>query len=70
MSLPALLIGIALATGQVMAADRNDERQCREVKAKIRLVQSKMRAGYTRAKGEKLQSELRRLRVLRKAKCR
>ena len=44
--------------------------RCEEIKQKIRLIQSKMRAGYTRAEGEKMEAELRRLRALRRKACR
>lgn len=44
--------------------------RCEVIKQKIRLVQSKMRAGYTRAEGEKMEAELRRLRALRSKACR
>lgn len=44
--------------------------ECEKIKQKIRYIQSKMRAGYTRAQGEKMEAELRRLRALRAKACR
>ena len=54
------------------AADSRHERElrCEEIKQKIRYIQSKMRAGYTRAQGEKMEEDLRRLRALRSKACR
>lgn len=61
-----LLVGAAHAT----AGERDARSECRKVKEKIRVVEAKMRAGYTRARGEKLHAELRRLRSLRAKYCR
>jgi len=44
--------------------------RCEEVRQKIRVIQAKMRSGYTRAEGERLERELRRLRALRAKACR
>jgi hypothetical protein len=44
--------------------------ECEEVKQKIRLIQSKMRSGYTRKQGEKMEADLRKLRAIRSKKCR
>ena len=49
---------------------RDRELRCEEIKQKIRYIQAKMRAGYTRAHGEKMQEDLRRLRALRSKACR
>ena len=51
---------------------RGDDRdlECEKIKQKIHRIQSKMRSGYTRAEGEKLEAELRRLRALRQKACR
>ena len=43
---------------------------CEQIKQKIRYIQSKMRSGYTRAQGEKMQADLRKLRALRQKACR
>ena len=47
-----------------------DERECAAIKEKIRYIQSKMRSGYTRAQGERMEAELRRLRERRRRACR
>ena len=53
------------------AADENfDKAQCAAVKKKIRHIQSRMRAGYTRAQGERMEAGLRKLRKQRKSVCR
>jgi hypothetical protein len=44
--------------------------ECEETKQRIKKIQSKMRLGYSRSQGEKLQAELRRLRAIRSKKCR
>ena len=68
-----LIIGIcvflALANGS-FAHEQNDKDECAEVKQKIREIQSRMRAGYTRAQGERMEAQLRKLRVIRAKTCR
>lgn len=66
---PALLASLLIAA-TALAAPPDRELECMKIKQKIRSIQSKMRAGYTRAQGEKLQAELRRLRALRRKACR
>jgi len=44
--------------------------ECEEAKQKIRKIESKMRQGYTRAQGEKMEAELRSLRAIRSKRCR
>ena len=44
--------------------------KCEETKQKIEKVQAKMRQGYTRARGEKMEAELRSLRAIRSKRCR
>jgi hypothetical protein len=61
--------GLLMSSGNtVYAGDAVPE--CEKIKQKIRYIQSKMRAGYTRAQGEKMEAELRRLRSLRAKACR
>ncbi len=60
---------LALA-GTGLAHPDNAKLECKEIKQKIRHIQSKMRAGYTRAQGEKMEAELRKLRSLRSKACR
>jgi len=59
-----------LFAGISSAYDSDAKADCKKVKQKIRHIQSKMRAGYTRAQGEKMEAELRKLRTLRKKTCR
>jgi hypothetical protein len=59
-----LFIPVSFARGQ------SDQARCEKTKQQIRLVQSKMRAGYTRAQGEKLEARLRKLRAERAKVCR
>ena len=61
----SLMLG-ALAS----ANDTDRELKCEEIKQDIREIQSRMRAGYTRAQGEKLRAKLRKLRALRAKACR
>ena len=44
--------------------------ECEETKQKIRNIQSKMRQGYTRKQGEKMEDDLRKLRAIRSKECR
>ncbi len=44
--------------------------KCEETKQKIRKIEAKMRQGYTRARGEKMEAELRSLRAIRSKRCR
>jgi len=63
-----LLAFLWLATAG--AGSKQDEAACAEVKEKIRTIQSRMRAGYTRAQGEKYEQRLRELRAKRYKLCR
>ena len=67
---PALLAALLLAAAMSAdAAARKDAEACREVKAKIRVIQDRMRSGYTRAEGERLEARLRQLRDKRRRVC-
>ena len=44
--------------------------ECEKTKQQIRLIQSKLRQGYTRSQGDKLETELRKFRAMRSKKCR
>jgi ribosomal protein L21 len=44
--------------------------ECKKIKQKIRHIRSRMRSGYTRAQGERMEAELRRLRAMRRKSCR
>lgn len=47
-----------------------DKLACDEVKQQIREVESQMRAGYSRAQGERYEARLRKLKLRRSALCR
>ena len=69
------LILIFLALGVVLpgvsfAHNECTKAKCEETKQKIEKIQAKMRQGYTRAKGEKMEAELRSLRAIRSKRCR
>ena len=53
-----------------LAYDKSAETKCKKTEQQIRWVESKMRAGYTRAQGEKLEARLRKLRAERSKYCR
>ncbi len=44
--------------------------KCEEARQKIEKIQAKMRQGYTRAQGEKMEADLRSLRAIRSLRCR
>ena len=44
--------------------------KCEETKQKIAMIQAKMRQGYSRAQGVRLEAKLKRLRALRSRACR
>ncbi len=68
---PAMILTVGVMLFQpVTAAERDRELRCEEIKQEIREIHSKMRAGYTRAQGEKLEARLRKLRALRAKACR
>ena len=50
-------------------AGTDDEQKCKATKEKIRKIQSRMRSGYTRAQGEKMEEQLRKLRKQRRKFC-
>ena len=50
--------------------ESDDKAECSRIKEKIRHIQSRMRSGYTRAQGERMEAQLRKLRKQRKSKCR
>ena len=65
--LVALLV---LAVPDLLAKSRDEEAACAEVKQEIREIEARMRAGYTRAQGEKYEAKLRKLRAKRRKLCR
>jgi len=69
MRLIILVLLTSLGVSPSIAHDRNSKEECSIVKAKIRHIHSKMRDGYTRAQGERLEAKLRKLRKVRQKKC-
>ena len=65
-----LLMLLALAATDAFAGSKADELACDEVKEEIREIESKMRAGYTRAQGERYEAKLRKLKRKRSKLCR
>ena len=67
----AVMVCIAMLLPQYgEAAVADDKLACEVVKEKIRTIESKMRAGYTRAQGEKYEAKLRELKTKRYRLCR
>ena len=69
-SIARMLLLTLLAVPLASAADRKTEAACAEVKAKIRNIEARMRAGYTRAQGERYNEKLRELKAKRYKLCR
>ncbi len=65
-----MLCTIYCCLSAAFAHERPDKVECTAIKEKIRHIQSRMRAGYTRAQGERMQQQLRKLRLARSKKCR
>ncbi len=59
-----------LFCSSISAHEHCAKAECEETKQKIRHIQSKMRQGYTRKQGEKMEDDLRRLRAIRAKECR
>lgn len=68
MSLGVLLM--LLDMDPLAAHDKSRRAECAEIKQKIRSIESKMRAGYTRARGLEYEERLRKLRDRRFRACR
>ena len=64
----ALLLLVLAVQGK--ARHDRDALACDEVKQAIREIESRMRAGYSRAQGEKLEARLRKLKRKRGKLCR
>jgi hypothetical protein len=65
-----IVLGLGLLfTNGVPAHVHCPKAECEETKQRIRKIQSKMRLGYTRKQGERLEAELRRLRAIRSKRC-
>lgn len=69
-SLAWMLLLVLLGLSAAEAGNKRDEAACAEVKEKIRTIESRMRAGYTRAQGERYENRLRELKAKRYKHCR
>jgi len=67
--LTIIAICLLLVPG-VSAHEYCSRAECEETKQKIRKIQAKMRQGYTRKQGEKMEADLRQLRAIRSKQCR
>lgn len=69
---PRLIIVMTLLAlaPQADARPDCDKLACAEVKQEIREIESRMRAGYSRAQGEKYEARLRKLKRKRSRLCR
>ena len=65
-----ILAVLALWHGPLDARNNCDEAACAAVKERIRNIESKMRAGYTRAQGERYEARLKEMRAKRHKLCR
>ena len=65
-----LLLATAVLAFPALAHDKAAAAECAEIKAKIRTIESRMRAGYTAAQGRKLEEKLRKLKAKRFEVCR
>ena len=66
-----LLLGLATCAGANAVEQRvNPALECDQIKERIRHIRSRMRSGYTRAQGERMEAGLRRLRAMRRKACR
>ncbi len=64
------LFAVMASVDLAAARDRCADAACAAVKADIRDVERRLRAGYTRAQGERLNARLRKLRARRAKLCR
>jgi len=65
-----ILLWLSAALHTADAGSREDQQECAEVKAKIRAIQDRMRAGYTARQGRRYEDRLRQLREKRRRVCR
>ena len=65
-----MLLLLVLNQSAAEAGNKSDKAACAEVKEKIRTIESRMRAGYTRAQGERYEERLRELKAKRSKLCR
>ncbi len=69
-SLAWMLLLVLLSLPAAEAGSKRDKAECAVVKEKIRTIESRMRAGYTRVQGERYEERLRELRAKRYKICR
>ena len=65
-----MLLILILNQSAAEAGNNSDKAACAAVKEKIRTIESRMRAGYTRAQGERYEERLRELKAKRSKLCR
>ena len=63
-------LALLVLAGQGHAGHDRDALACDEVKEAIREIEARMRAGYTRAQGERYEARLRKLKRKRSRLCR
>ena len=68
--LTLLILAIAVFATDALARSKSDDAACAEVKEEIREIEARMRAGYTRAQGERYEARLRKLKSKRSKLCR
>jgi hypothetical protein len=67
--LTVVLLFLLMPSGGI-AHDYCTKAKCEETRQKIRRIEARMRQGYTRAQGEKMEAQLRSLRAVRSKRCR
>ena len=65
-----MLMLIVLVLVPVHAGDTSDRDACEQVKKKIRVIESKMRGGYSASQGIRYEAQLRELKEKRYRLCR
>ncbi len=71
--MPLLLVFVlvlVLSPSASYAHNNCPKAKCEETKQKIKKIQAKMRHGYTRTQGERMEAELRSLRAIKSKRCR
>ena len=68
-ALPMLML-VLLTQGPVFADHKAERQACEAVKQKIRVIEAKMRDGYTAAQGIRYETRLRELKKKRYKLCR
>lgn len=64
------LLALIFLTSPSLPREKDLQLRCEEIRQRIDYLHAKMRSGYTRAQGEKMEAELRKLRALRRKACR